>query len=1179
MPEERERVDASLADLKAGIQLDAGKLFLLKLKGSRTEGRLDLQLVRASGAAAAGFEVELTLPDGTKVAGKTDSDGHFIAKDLPKSGDCKLQVPDVDEAAPAASTPTPAAGHLAYQKDLALPIGKPAVVELPPRVHRGELTGMHFETDKTFLLDSAMPGIRQLVTIYGSFGAESVLLVGHTDTVGPAEHNRGLSEERAASIAAFLTDDVDAWLANYKKPKSSTAWGLREDQHMLQTLTSKAGSPFYGATVDGLPGKATTDAFNLFQDENGLSRTGGPNEDTRRALIGKYMGLEGTTLPKDTKVVTHGCGFTHLAVQTGPGVANAENRRVEVFLFDGEVTPPPQTPCPDGGCPEHDQWIADTLTVVDLDQPLPGLDVQVQDENGQPLDGAAVHLAGPTPQDATSAGGGKASFPALVPGKYKAIASMDSASAADTEVEVVQGGARLQVTLTLQGQAELEVTLSLSAPQTAGKVSAQPAGKSATDPQDAAPKATFERLPLGACTLKASAPFHREKIDSVNLSRGKNSATVTLEPFGELSGTITDGTNPVDKAIVTLEGTASRSGNSDKGAFEFGNLPLGSYTLRIKKPQFEDFQQAVTITAQRTELKIQMVALTLDAFVRFEAWNLQTKAFEPVANMRADAVDDRTLGDKILGSGTTDSTGLVRLTARSADRKAGDSIDLKFFAHPGRVIGGVKFPDKWSTKGWLATDGTPGMRKDFKDATLGSAASPLVLRIGLDIHLRVTYQNGGTFNAVEGVELEISDVGKVVLDKVGEAHLVTFAVDGGDDVVIDVPGKISNAAIHLKPAQFNFDDAHLWKVIIGKQQSTSIGTQTAPKIIEGLSQRAAAMYIFKVLSEWSQFLTHVTAGDWDGIDNLDVFPTSMSGTAYSFPVGTLNIPQSDWFRRDTIAHELSHQIMWKLADISSGGIIGKILTGKLHLTHVEYLLTDDESHPLIEGWAEFIEILFNGGNIYAHARNLSRDPNTPPPGPIPLGPPPLSQGEHCEGAFANGLFLTLTRVAGGAATPAAIPESPDGNAFQAWMDDPNARALWKSCFWDPLKDMKSASPFSTRSFLTATKAHSPALWHKILPQIRDWNLMMDAPGIDAISPATAAAGDLLTITGREFQDIGTTVLFDGVPNGVVTVASSTSLQVTMPAGAAGPVKVVVSTSGGATHPQQMPSPPKQMTRR
>src|SRR4051812_44846216 len=75
------------------------------------EGTLDVQLFTSGNKPAAGFEVELTLPDGTKTAGTTNGDGHFVAQHLPKIGNCTLQLADIDVGAPAATTPPPPAGR------------------------------------------------------------------------------------------------------------------------------------------------------------------------------------------------------------------------------------------------------------------------------------------------------------------------------------------------------------------------------------------------------------------------------------------------------------------------------------------------------------------------------------------------------------------------------------------------------------------------------------------------------------------------------------------------------------------------------------------------------------------------------------------------------------------------------------------------------------------------------------------------------------------------------------------------------------------------------------------------------------------------------------------------------------------------------------------------------------
>jgi hypothetical protein len=217
-------------------------------------------------------------------------------------------------------------------------------------------------------------------------------------------------------------------------------------------------------------------------------------------------------------------------------------------------------------------------------------------------------------------------------------------------------------------------------------------------------------------------------------------------------------------------------------------------------------------------------------------------------------------------------------------------------------------------------------------------------------------------------------------------------------------------------------------------------------------------------------------------------------------------------------------------------------------------MTGDESHPLIEGWAEFIEAIFKGGGYSVDP--LTEDADKP--GTIQLFGA-ANRGEHCEGAFANALLHNFTNQIAGVVP---LPESNDGNALQPWMDDPGVRARWKSMIWEVLKDMKSADPFATRTFLSRMKARNPGAWHGILPNLHRFNLMMDAPAIVSIAPATAASGTTLTITGSELENPGTTVEFDGAAAPGVVVANSTSLQVALPAGPAGKVSVRVRTTAG-----------------
>jgi len=115
--------------------------------------------------------------------------------------------------------------------------GSALTVQIPPRVFLGRMTGLLFDTDKTFLLSRSLAGIRGLRRFYDQHPGVQVLVVGHTDTVGPPQYNLTLSIERAHSIAAYLRDDVDGWMEYYPGRTGSAHWGTIEDQHMLKELT------------------------------------------------------------------------------------------------------------------------------------------------------------------------------------------------------------------------------------------------------------------------------------------------------------------------------------------------------------------------------------------------------------------------------------------------------------------------------------------------------------------------------------------------------------------------------------------------------------------------------------------------------------------------------------------------------------------------------------------------------------------------------------------------------------------------------------------------------------------------------------------------------------------------------------------------------------------------------
>src|SRR5262249_49372999 len=100
------------------------------------------------------------------------------------------------------------------------------IVSFQPARPRVRLVGMFFDTDKTFLLPSAMHGIRGIRRQYDLHPDSNLLIVGHTDTAGREQHNSSLSLERADAIAAYLTNDVPAWETLFRDDlsRASLTW-------------------------------------------------------------------------------------------------------------------------------------------------------------------------------------------------------------------------------------------------------------------------------------------------------------------------------------------------------------------------------------------------------------------------------------------------------------------------------------------------------------------------------------------------------------------------------------------------------------------------------------------------------------------------------------------------------------------------------------------------------------------------------------------------------------------------------------------------------------------------------------------------------------------------------------------------------------------------------------------
>jgi hypothetical protein len=224
-------------------------------------------------------------------------------------------------------------------------------------------------------LPTARKTLPLLKELYAGSPESDLLIVGHTDTAGNPSYNDPLSLERADAIAAFLRDDVDAWLAWYGAGKpDDKRWGATEDESMIRALAEQKG--------EVIPADPPLVAwYQTTRHIDPVDNIMGPV--TRRALIREYMSLDGTTLPPDIKVTTHGCGESFPIASTGDGQNKLENRRVELFFFDNPLQapdrPPAILPAPPGkiskpGSKEYPEWVLRARATHDF---FPGGDVEL----------------------------------------------------------------------------------------------------------------------------------------------------------------------------------------------------------------------------------------------------------------------------------------------------------------------------------------------------------------------------------------------------------------------------------------------------------------------------------------------------------------------------------------------------------------------------------------------------------------------------------------------------------------------------------------------------------------------------------------------------------------------------------------------------------------------------------
>jgi hypothetical protein len=259
-------------------------------------------------------------------------------------------------------------------------------IVLQPRVICARILELLFDTNKSFLLPSALEHIRSVRKLYDTRPRAKVLIVGHTDITGEPDVNDPLSLNRAKAVKAYLRDDVAAWLDFYGDHMHHKArWGPNEDHLMLQAVLAESGE------------ELTDTPVRHFQATRGLEPDGKLGPNTRRAIITEYMAVDGTTLPEGIDPIPHGCGENFPLDKTDSQdtkTAHAHDRRVELFFFDGDlgILPPPPGDLSLPGSVEYPEWRRRAVETHDFHLIRHTLELKLEDATQQPLIGWRYRL-------------------------------------------------------------------------------------------------------------------------------------------------------------------------------------------------------------------------------------------------------------------------------------------------------------------------------------------------------------------------------------------------------------------------------------------------------------------------------------------------------------------------------------------------------------------------------------------------------------------------------------------------------------------------------------------------------------------------------------------------------------------------------------------------------------------
>ncbi|MGL1902650.1 MAG: hypothetical protein OCC49_10970 [Fibrobacterales bacterium] len=270
--------------------------------------------------------------------------------------------------------------------------------------------------DQVFNLNSAIPVVDDKGTLVSILSTcfkhldewpdKELMILGHTDTSGEPQPNFDLSEKRAQSIKALLSNDAELW-----KGMAKAQSDVVDYQQIVKGLDILKGWGCDPGTVDGVDGSATQKGLKAFQSaynenfDGSLAVDGniGPNSWAALLDVIYQTALEQSEIkPSRIKPRFHAeygvypCGESFPVDQTGmDGLQSASNRRVEIHMSDRPNPPKLPEPIPEMAVADivlYDSAVT-AMNIIAIIRTTAGsnwLDITLHDDLDSPLAGYTV---------------------------------------------------------------------------------------------------------------------------------------------------------------------------------------------------------------------------------------------------------------------------------------------------------------------------------------------------------------------------------------------------------------------------------------------------------------------------------------------------------------------------------------------------------------------------------------------------------------------------------------------------------------------------------------------------------------------------------------------------------------------------------------------------------------------